>query len=70
MTNGIEPRHWYLIKHGYQFVQEAPELLGHVLWRGSLQHQQHLPVQGLIQRGDHTHRGGKMVDSMCGLREK
>lgn len=35
----------------YQFIYEVFELQCHVFRAGSLQHQQHLPVQSLIQWG-------------------
>lgn len=60
---------WQWTKRDYQFANKAAELLRHVLWRRSLQHQQHLPVQGLVQRGGHVQRGGELVGAMRGLQE-
>lgn len=59
-----------LITLGYQFVEDVLVLQSHLFRAGSLQHQQHLPVQRLIQRGGITHSGGQMVNTMGGLQEK
>lgn len=51
----------------YQCIYELLELQRHVFRVGSLQHQQHLLVQRLIQRGGEAHSGGQMVNCMGSL---
>lgn len=54
----------------YHLADEASELLGHVFRVGSLQHQQHLLIQRLIQRGRKARVAGLMIDSMKALQKK
>jgi len=50
-------------------MYEVLELQRHVVRVGSLQHQQHFPVQRLIQQGDAAHSIRHMVNYKGSLQE-